>query len=232
VTYELFYWPKIQGRGELIRLAFEASGTAYVDVCRTSAGVPALVELMKTANHPAPPLAPPIVRHEGLVLSQTASVLFYLAPRLELVATDEASRLGANQSMLTVMDFMSEVHDTHHPIAVGQYYEDQKEAALLRAKSFVAERMPKYLGYFERLVHEPNRAIDYVDLALFQVVAGLRYAFPKALDHLSSRIPRLLALAERVEQASNVATYLASERRIPFNESGIFRRYPELDSST
>lgn len=228
MSYELFYWPKIQGRGELVRLAFEARAEQYVDVCRTSAGVPALLSLMKEATHPAPPLAPPILRHAGLVLSQTASILFYLAPRLALVAADEASRMGANQSMLTIMDFMAEVHDTHHPIAVGQYYEDQKDAAKERSRSFIDERMPKFLAHFERLVHD-ERPLDYVDLGLFQIVSGLRYAFPNALGALEAHIPRLLALAERVAREPNVAAYLASDRRIPFNESGIFRRYPELD---
>jgi glutathione S-transferase len=228
VSYELFYWPKIQGRGELVRLAFEARGTPYVDVCRTSLGVPALLGLMKDATLPAPPLAPPILRHEGLVLSQTANILFYLAPRLDLVGEDEASRMAANQSMLTIMDFIAEVHDTHHPIAVGKYYEDQKDAAKDRARSFIEERMPKYLTHFERLVRD-DAGLDYIALGLFQIVSGLRYAFPNALQVLSPRVPRLLALAERVAREPNVAAYLASERRIPFNESGIFRRYPELD---
>lgn len=227
MAYELFYWPKIQGRGELVRLAFEAKAEPYVDVCRTSAGVPALLSLMKEAMHPAPPLAPPLLRHEGLVLSQTASILFYLAPRLGLVANDEASRMAANQSMLTIMDFMAEVHDTHHPISVSQYYEEQKDAAKAKSSSFIEQRMPKFLGHFERLAHE--RALDYVALGLFQIVSGLRYAFPNALRTLSPRLPQLVALSERVASDPNVAAYLASERRIPFNESGIFRRYPELD---
>lgn len=237
MSYELFYWPKIQGRGELIRLAFEARAEAYVDVCRTPRGVPALMALMtrfvipdggKDATHPAPPLAPPILRHEGLVLSQTASILFYLAPRLGLVQAAEASRMGANQSMLTIMDFMAEVHDTHHPISVSQYYEEQKEAAKAKSSSFIEHRMPKFLAHFEQLAH-PEHTLDYVDLGLFQLVSGLRYSFPNALRTLEPRIPRLLALAERVAAEPNVAAYLASERRLPFNESGIFRRYPELD---
>jgi glutathione S-transferase len=233
MSYELFYWPKIQGRGELIRLAFELSGVDYVDVCRQpekdGGGVPALLELLKSADGPAPPLAPPLLRHEGVLLSQTANILLYLGPRLDLVGADEVSRLHANQSMLTIMDFLSEVHDTHHPIAVSKYYEDQKAAALMRSRSFTQERMPKFLTYFERLVGEPERALGYVDLALFQTIAGLRYAFPKTLNQLAPRIPKLLAVSERVASEPNIAAYLASPRRIPFNESGLFRNYPELD---
>jgi glutathione S-transferase len=228
VSYELFYWPKIQGRGEFVRLAFEASGTEYVDVCRSPAGVPALTDLMKSTTHPAPTLAPPLLRHAGLVLSQTANILHYLAPRLGLLPDDEASRLGANQSLLTIMDFVNEVHDTHHPLAVSQYYEEQKEAALARSRSFVNERLPKFLNHFERLASD-SRPIDCVALALFQIVAGLRYAFPNAFAHHAPSVPRLVELSERVEASPNVARYLASERRIPFNESGIFRRYAELD---
>ena len=34
MVYELHYWPRIQGRGEFVRLALEQAGAEYVDVAR------------------------------------------------------------------------------------------------------------------------------------------------------------------------------------------------------
>ena len=235
--YLLYYWPTIQGRGEPIRLAFEESGTPYVDVARTpeaeGGGTSALMRFIKGEEPGLTPLAPPFLKHGELVIAQTANILQYLAPRLGLVPADEASRLRANQLMLTIMDLIVETHDVHHPIGPGLYYDDQKDEALRTAPVFLRERLPKFLGYFERLLasdgHLVSPALSYVDLAAFQLLEGLRYAFPKSMFALEPRIPLLTALHAHVAGRPRVAAYLASPRRVRFNERGIFRNYPELD---
>jgi len=238
-AYELYYWPGIQGRGEPIRLAFEETGTPYVDVTRKpeaeGGGAAAIMRFIKGDAPGMIPLAPPFLRHGDLVVAQTANVLAYLAPRLGLVPDDEPSRLRANQLMLTIMDLIVEAHDVHHPIAPGLYYDDQKDEAMRTAPLFLRERMPKFLGYFERLLsrdgHLVSPALSYVDLAAFQVIEGLRYAFPKSMAAFEPRVPLLTALHEHVAARPRVAAYLASARRVRFNERGIFRNYPELDSA-
>jgi glutathione S-transferase len=236
--YELYYWPSIQGRGEFVRLALEEAGAEYVDVARLPAsqgGVRAMQKLMKSGAASLEPFAPPFLKSGDLVIAQTANILFYLGPRLGLVQADEAHRLQANQLQLTIADLVGEVHDTHHPISSGLYYEDQKPEALRRATAFVRERIPKFLGYFERVLdhnggtHPVGKSLTYVDLSLFQVIDGLRYAFPRAMAAMAPQIPHLVRLHDRVAARPNIKAYLASERRLPFNENGIFRRYPELD---
>jgi glutathione S-transferase len=244
-TYELYYWPNIQGRGEFVRLALEEAGARYVDVARLSkgqGGVAAMLALLDgegIRKGQLRPFAPPILRVSGILVAQTAAILQLIGPRLGLVPDDEASRVAAHEIQLTVADFVSEVHDTHHPISTALYYEDQKREAKLRAKSFVANRMPKFLGYFESVLEENKRSkrrfmigktLSYVDLSIFQIVEGLRYAFPKGLGRLARKLPRVLALHDHVAGRPRIAAYLASERRIPFNEDGIFRRYPKLDA--
>jgi glutathione S-transferase len=237
--YDLYYWPTIPGRGELVRLALEDAGAAYRDVVRLPAkqggGVPAMMKVMGGKAGGLEPFAPPFLVVGELVIAQTANILLYLAPRLGLVPADEASRLGAHQLQLTVADLINETHDTHHPVAGGLYYEDQKPEAARRAAGFTEERLPKFLGYFERVLergggrHLIGDAHSYVDLSVFHVLKGLRYAFPKAMARQEASIPRLLELAERVAARPRLAAYLASKRRLPFNEQGIFRHYPELD---
>jgi len=240
--YELFYWPGLPGRGEFIRLLFEEAGVDYVDVGRLpedqGGGVPAILRVLGGEHDGLLPLAPPILRAGDLMIAQVATICLFLAPRLGLVPDDEPSRLQANQLQLTVADLVSEVHDTHHPIATGRYYEEQKPAALERAAFFTDQRLPKFLGYFERVLERNTRSggrhlvgadLTYVDLSIFQVLEGLAYAFPNAFGRQEGAIPKLLALRDRVRERPRLAAYLASDRRIPFNEEGIFRRYPELD---
>ena len=241
MQYELYYWPSIQGRGEFIRLALEDAGADYVDVARGSPeagqGVPALMRLMSGADR-APPFAPPFLKAGGLLIGQTANILQFLGPKLGLAPADEAGRLFAHQLQLTITDLVSEVHDTHHPIASGLYYEDQKPEALRRTAEFLKHRAPKYLGYFETVLgRNPDgpgqlvgAATSYVDLSLFQVIEGLRYAFPKAMARLQADCPKATAVHDQMASRPQLKAYLASERRIPFNEQGIFRRYPELDA--
>ena len=220
--YELFYWPGIQGRGEFIRLALEDAGAPYVDVARGRKGVDGMFAAMK--RHRV--FAPPFLKDGRLVIAQTANILFYLGPRLGLAPKGEAERLRLHQQQLTIADFLVEVHDTHHPIANSLYYEDQKQEALRRTALFIEQRIPKFLGYFENTL---GLRFSYVDLSLFQVMEGLRYAFPNAMKKAERRCPRLVILRDRIAKRPRLAAYLASERRIPFNQQGIFRHYPELD---
>ena len=241
MRYELYYWPSIQGRGELVRLALEDAGADYVDIARLPAregrGMPAMMDFLKNESVSCPPFAPPFLKAGKQLIGQTANILLYLGPRLGLVPGSESSRLWAHQLQLTIADWLVEVHDTHHPIAGALYYEEQKREAKRRAAAFTAERLPKYLNYFGQVVaRNPGRSgcvigrgITYVDLSLFQMIAGLRYAFPRAMARLEPKHQRLIALHGRVSARPRIAAYLASRRRIAFNKSGIFRHYPELD---
>ena len=237
---ELYYWPGIQGRGEFVRLSLEEAGAAYVDVARQRKnGMAAMMRFLEGEGPGALPFAPPFVKVGNVVVSQTANILAFLAPRLGLVPGDEALRAEASQIQLTVADFVDEIHDTHHPIAGSLYYEDQKAAAKRRARLFVKERMPKYLGWLEKVL-ERNRKSEgqwlvgsdcsYADLSVFQVVEGLRYAFPNAMAGLAPEIPHVIALRDRVAARPRIARYLKSKRRQAFNQMGIFRHYPELDA--
>jgi glutathione S-transferase len=236
MRYALYYWPSIPGRGEFVRLALEDAGADYVDVARSKGGVAAMTRFMARRSLAHPPFACPFLVAGRQVIGQTANILLYLGPRLGLAPRDEAARLWVHQLQLTIADWLVEVHDTHHPIGGGLYYEEQKREARRRAADFRAERLPAFLGYFERVLVGnarsgwlAGRRISYADLSMFQMIAGMRYAFPRAMARLERRHPRLVALHERVAARRSLADYLASERRLPFNEQGIFRRYPELD---
>ena len=237
MRYELYYWPSIQGRGEFVRLALEDAGADYVDVARRAKGVAAMTRLMQSPSLEQPPFAPPFLKSGGLVISQTANILAYLGPRLGLAPRAEAGRLWAHQLQLCIADWLVEAHDTHHPIAGSLYYEDQKREAKRRALIFRTERLPKWLGYFEKVIernskrggHAVGAAASTVDLSLFQMIAGLRYAFPRAMARLQGDYPQLNALHDRIAERPRIASYLGSKRRIAFNQEGIFRYYPELD---
>ncbi|MBS0248478.1 MAG: glutathione S-transferase [Proteobacteria bacterium] len=236
MAYELCYWPGIQGRGEFVRLALEDAGARYTDVAREKGGMAKMMAMMKGEGEKRPPFAPPFLRSGKLTIAQIANILFYLGPRLGLAPKDENARLWLNALQLTVTDFVKEVHDTHHPIATGLYYEDQKAEAKQYARHFLTDRVPKYLGYFDGIIEKSGgpyvlgRRVSYTDLSLFQLVEGLRYAFPKAAKKFEKKVPRVIEVHDRVAERDRLKTYVASERRIPFNEDGIFRRYPELDA--
>lgn len=234
MRYQLYYWPGIQGRGEFVRLALEDAGAAYDDVARKSGGMNRMMAMMDGGRDKHPPFAPPFLKAGKLVVAQVAEILFYLGPRLKLSPRDEAGRLWLHQLQLTVTDFVKEIHDTHHPIAGSLYYEDQKAEAKKFSHCFLKDRVPKYLGYFENVLKSggPNvlgRQFSYMDLSLFQLVEGLRYAFPKTMTRIERKIPRVVAVRNRVAARPRIKAYLASKRRLPFNEMGIFRHYPELD---
>ncbi len=232
MRYQLYYWPSIQGRGEYVRLALEDAGVPYDDVARGPGGVSAMTRMEQGDT---PPFAPPFLKAGKLVIGQTANILLYLGARHGLAPKAEAGRLWVHQLQLTIADLVLEIHDTHHPLGPSLYYEDQKAPAKRRSEEFWRERVPKYLGYFENLVSDSGgtfttgRRATYVDLSLFQIVEGLRYGFPKRMQKFEREIPKLVELHDRVAARPNLKAYLASDRRIPFNEDGIFRRYKALD---
>ena len=233
MRYELYYWTGIQGRGEYVRLALEDAGADYVDVARDE-GDDIMMPFLQGARPGNLPFAPPFLKAGRLVIAQTAAILFYLGPKLKLVPATQSAQLHAHQVQLTVSDFVVEIHDTHHPIASSDYYEDQRDAAKKRAEDFRKHRLPKFLGYFEHVLERGGkknvlRSHSYVDLSLFQLMSGLDYAFPKAMHRLNRRMPLLRDLQKRVADRPNISNYLASDRRIAFNTNGIFRHYPELD---
>jgi glutathione S-transferase len=242
MPYQLHYWPSIQGRGEFVRLALEAAGAPYVDVARgetgNGLGLPALFHYLQDESVTRPPFACPVLVDGQLVIAQTAAILLYLGPRLKLVGASAADRLWAHQIQLTIADAVDEAHNTHHPVGSGLYYEEQKPEAARAAKEFRTERIPQFLGWLETVLarnpkgdkHLVGARLSYADLSLFQLVEGLLYAFPKATARALKKTARVVSLHERVTQQPRVAAYLRSERRIPFNEEGIFRRYPELDA--
>jgi glutathione S-transferase len=235
MRYELYYWPTIQGRGEYVRLALEDCGADYVDVTRRGErGMAAMMKMM-AGRRGTPPFAPPFLKAGQLVIGQTANILLYLGARHGLVPKAEAGRLWVHQLQLTVADLVLEVHDTHHPLGPSLYYEEQRAPARKRTAEFWKARVPKYLGYFERLLDNSGgayltgRRICYADLSLFQIVEGLRYAFPRRMKAFERQIPGLVELHDRIGGRPNIKAYLGSERRIAFNEDGIFRRYKALD---
>jgi glutathione S-transferase len=234
MTYQLYYWPTIQGRGEFVRLAFEAAGAPYVDVSRQDGGK-AMTALMKEAA--APSFAPPFVRLGDRTVGQVAAILAWLGPQLGLSPDGDSDRAWLNQIQLTLADLVAEAHDTHHPVDLMAYYDDQKPEAARRAEGFRKTRIAKFLTWAETvLTRNPHGAdwmigdrLTYADLSLFQIVEGLTYAFPKATGRVLAATPSVVAVRDRVAALPRIAAYLASDRRIPFNADGVFRHYPELD---
>ena len=241
MRYELYYHASNQGRGEFVRLALEEARADYVDIARLPGpgqGAEAMTRFMQDTRAEHPPFAPPFLKAGKLVIAQTANILLFLGPRLGLAPQAEAGRLWAHQLQLTVADLLKETHDTHHPIAHGLYYDDQKPEALKYTKHFLAERLPKFLGYFERVLGGAKgrgcmvgRSLSYVDLTMFQLLEGLRFSFPRTMRRIEPGYPGLSALHDSVAARTNIAAYLKSPRRIPFNDRGIFRYYSELDEA-
>jgi glutathione S-transferase len=239
MRYELYYWPGIQGRGEFIRLALEEARADYVDVVRQPRrkGMAAMMHILENTRINYLPFAPPFLKTGNLIIAQTANILLYLGPRLGLAPKTETKRLWAHQLQLTIADFVVEIHDVHHPISGNLYYHQQKREAKRLAGYFTQKRIPKFLDYFESVLNgNPKnsncmlgRSLSYVDLSVFQVIAGLRYAFPKKIKKLELKFPRLVRLHDKIASRPNIAAYLASDRRLPFNNNDIFRHYPELD---
>jgi len=234
MTATLWYWPSIPGRGEFVRLALAAGGIVWHDSAR-ELGAGALVEDM-AQDRATPPFAPPYLEIDGLTIAQTGAILAYLGEAHGLAPADPASRWFALQLQLTIADVVAEAHDVHHPVGISLYYEDQIAEAKRAAEGFRAERIPKFLGYFEQVLARMGTGWltglrwSYVDLSLFHLVQGLHYAFPQRMAAIEGEYPRVIALGHAVATLPELVDYLASDRRIGFNEDGIFRHYPELDA--
>ena len=234
MRYELYYWPEIQGRGEFVRLALEESGASYVDVARKKGGEANMEKLLEWKGA-YPSFAPPFLKAGKLVIGQTANILLYLGDKLNLAPKSEQGRFWAHQLQLTIADLVAEIHDSHHPVASSLYYREQKPEAARRARDLRENRLPKFFRYFDAVLEQNGRSwligrrVSYPDLSLFQIVEGLRYAFPRAMKKLEPRHPNIVKLHDAVAARPNVSAYLASDRRLPFSEEGIFRHYAELD---
>jgi hypothetical protein len=153
MRYELYYQPAIQGRGEFIRLPLEDAAVEYVDVARDpSYGRPGIMKFLEDPSLEHPPYAPPFLKAGKLLISQTANILQFLGPRLNLVPKSSGNRLWAHQLQLTIADWVYEAGQTHHPIANVLYYEEQTAEAKKRGAHFITHRIPKFLDYFERIL--------------------------------------------------------------------------------
>ncbi|MCV0384391.1 MAG: glutathione S-transferase [Erythrobacter sp.] len=239
-AYDLWYWPSIQGRGEFVRVFMEAAGLSYRDRARET-DAQALVEDMEARAEGGDfaPYAPPylVERETDFAIAQVAHIVSWLTGHHDLGSGDEQTDLHLIQLQLTITDIVAEAHDTHHPVAGSLYYDDQKDAAARAAKAFREERMPKYFDHFEQAleVREGGPFVlgerwSHVDTSLFQLVEGLRYAFPQRMKALEGDYPALVACRDAVADIEGVAAYCDSDRRLAFNEDGIFRHYPELDA--
>ena len=239
MKYTLYYWPGIQGRGEFVRLALEEAGAEYVDIALVSekegGGAPAIVRYLQDEGVKRPPFAPPFLKAGRQIIGQTANILMYLGEQHGLAPRDAAGRAWVNELQLTIVDFIVEIHDTHHPLGPSLYYEEQKPEAKKRAAAFLAGRLPKFLDYFERVIERngsgpwmAGRRLTYVDLSMAQVIAGLRYAFPSATRTALRKRPRLRKLHDAVFARPRLRRYVESGRRLAFNNDDVFRRYPEL----
>lgn len=234
--YELYYWPHLQGRGEFIRLILEDVGAEYNDVARSDdGGIEHILELRERRFSPTRPhYAPPILKAGDLSVGQTSVICAWLGERHGLVGPSEAERLRARELLAAVLDVVDEAHDTHHPVSTALFFEDQQDAAILASQNFVDQRIPQWMTFFDSVIEAAGGGLlgahtTYPDLALFQLVDGLNHAFPKAMAHVAPRMPRVLEVHRHVQTRPGIAAYLASPRRIPFNEQGIFRYYPSLD---
>lgn len=241
MPYKFYYWPMIQGRGEVVRLALEEAGVDYIDVARNNSTKKDdknhMLNILQDPNLESPPFAPPFLVDGDIIIAQSAAILQYLAPKIGLIGNDQYEKMFAHQLQLTVSDLLTEVHDTHHPIASTLYYEDQTNEAKRRSANFIKVRMPKYLNYFEQiLANNQSKSgwlignnLSYPDLSIFQIIEGLRYSFPKAFAKIENNYTKIIALAKAVSVRPNISAYLRSKRRIEFNTMGVFRHYPELD---
>jgi len=238
MIYELYYWPGIQGRGEYVRLALEEAGAVYRDIAlipeEEGGGVPAMMRYLEGDDIARPPFAPPFLKAGRLLIGQTANILLYLGPKLNLAPRDAAGKLWVHQLQLTLADFIVEIHDTHHPIGGGLYYHEQKPEAKRRTQDFLANRLPKFVDYFETVLERSDgkwlagRALSYADLSLAQVVAGLTYAFPESTRKRLRQRPRVRALHDAVFARPRIRRYVESERRLALNNDDLYRRYSDL----
>ncbi|KAI0205629.1 glutathione S-transferase protein-like protein [Astrocystis sublimbata] len=256
--YELIYWCSCPARGEHIRLALEEAGAPYSDTlslgmekCWKKVEEYIADDYMGESGNP-PYYAPPFFKHGSLMISQTSNILMYLGPRLGLSGSKEGDAYRVNALALTALDGLSdEVHQTHHPIAHDLFWEDQKEESRRCSKEWVKDRLPKHLGFWDKVL-KCEKALPgawsmgeseaspgpwllgdtftYADLVLFQCIDGVLFAFPRAMKQAkdSGKYDRVFQLHDAVAARPNIAAYLSSNRRQEYN-IGIYRYYEEND---
>ncbi|KAK3723430.1 hypothetical protein LTR37_001682 [Vermiconidia calcicola] len=251
--YELLYHPGVPGRGEPIRLLLEAAGVPYNDIANQEKNGYDTVQkicmnkALESDNGNPPVFSPPALRVPGagkdgkaLVISQTPNILSYLGDRTGM-AGDEQEKYWVAQLALTALDLANEVHDSHHPIAVAKYYEEQKEESKGKSKDIRENRFPKFFSYFQRTLqgnkerggvegkYMVGKQLTYADTTIWQVLDGCMFAFPKEMEARKEEFPDLLqGFYESVKSEKGLKEYLASDRRLEYS-MGIFRQYPELD---
>jgi glutathione S-transferase len=232
MSYQLWYWPSIPGRGEFVRLALEAAEIEYEDMAREQGAEALIADLQGRGG--IRPFAPPYLVDGELCIGQTAHILAFLADRHDFGAGELEVDLQLIQLQLDITDIVAEVHNVHHPVAAALYYQDQMDAAYEAARHYRDQRLPKYLDHFEAALEENGGPCvlgdrwTHVDTSLFQLMEGLDYMFPNRMRELD--YPRLELCRQAMMEIAGVEQYLASDRRLSFNEDGIFRFYPELDS--
>ena len=109
MPYQLYYWPHIQGRGEVIRLALEEAGVDYTDVAREQNSEEesrnVILNVLQDKTLSRVPFAPPFLVDGGIMIAQAANILLYLSDKIGLAPLDEPGRIFAHQIQLTVTDF-------------------------------------------------------------------------------------------------------------------------------
>jgi len=232
MSYQLWYWPDIPGRGEFVRLALEAAEIDYEDMAREH-GAEALLEDI-ASREGIRPFAPPYLVDGDLCIGQTAHILGFLADRHDFGGGNLETDLPLIQLQLDISDMVAEIHAVHHPVSSALYYQEQMDPAYEAAQHFREHRLPKFLAHFEQALEENGGPFmlgdrwTHVDTSLFQLMEGLDYMFPNRMAALD--YPRLELVRSAVMEIDGVEAYLSSDRRLEFNENGIFRYYPELDS--
>ncbi|KAK4058824.1 hypothetical protein OIO90_000270 [Microbotryomycetes sp. JL221] len=249
--FEVVYHAGIPGRAEFVRLMFEATGVTYRDAPQED-GQDCIIPYVtgNFADHDKNPLpfAVPVLRHNDVVISQVPNIVLYLSSRLPPIDLDGESTNTAQtpaplhdlstfhwlEQLMTILDMNNEVHETHHPIDIRLYYEDQKAEAQKRAQAFREARIPKFLGNFENNIKKHtsgflNEKVSPADLALFHMVEGILFAFPERINQVKSEFPHVFKLRDTIKSSRRIQAYINSGRRIPFNNYGIFRHYTELD---
>ncbi|MXO84844.1 glutathione S-transferase [Altererythrobacter aurantiacus] len=238
MSYDLWYWPSIQGRGEFVRLFMAAAGIEWRDCAREKDAEALLDDMDERKEKGFAPYAPPYLVDGDFAIAQVAHIVTWLSEKHDIGAADEADKLHLIQLQLDITDIVEEVHSVHHPVASSLYYDDQKDAAEQAAEKFREERIPKYFDHFEQALGVKDggpfslgSTWSHFDTSLFQLVEGLEYAFPRRMAAIKDDYPMIFACRDAVALIDGLAAYVASEDRIPFNEDGIFRHYPELDAA-
>lgn len=236
MSYQLWYWPDIPGRGEFIRLPMEAAGIAYSEPARTAAdGLAAVAAYLETLDQ-QPAFAVPLLDTGSEQIAQTPNILAFLGEEHGIGPAGAAQRRYLNQLQIDMADFAEEMHSTHHPVSAYLYYEDQKAEAARVAEAFRTDRVGKYLAHFERAARTSDG--DWLvgdewscgDTSMAQLLDGLCYAFPRRMAILAPEFRKLQTIRRKISALAGIVSYRQSSRWQAFNQEGLLRHYPEHDA--